>query len=53
MVVSVSGETTDISPFCKFGFWDWVKFREKVILFLATHSNLTSTQVPALTWFRL
>eukprot|EP00804_Cyclotella_cryptica_P014222 CCRYP_005639-RA/>CCRYP_005639-RA protein AED:0.34 eAED:0.34 QI:0/0/0/1/1/1/3/0/304 len=23
----VSGETADISPFCEFGFWDWVKFR--------------------------
>jgi hypothetical protein len=23
----VSGETEDISPFCKFGFWDWVEFR--------------------------
>jgi hypothetical protein len=25
----VSGETADISPFCEFGFWDWVKFREQ------------------------
>jgi hypothetical protein len=25
----VSGETADISPFCEFGFWDWVKFRDK------------------------
>ena len=24
----VSGETADISPFCEFGFWDWVKFQE-------------------------
>jgi hypothetical protein len=23
-----SGETADISPFCEFGFWDWVKFQE-------------------------
>eukprot|EP00804_Cyclotella_cryptica_P017247 CCRYP_016811-RA/>CCRYP_016811-RA protein AED:0.26 eAED:0.25 QI:0/0/0/1/0.5/0.66/3/0/445 len=25
----VSGETADISPFCEFGFWDWVKFRDQ------------------------
>ena len=29
----VSGETADISPFCEFGFWDWVKFREKRVAF--------------------
>ncbi|KAL7481226.1 LOW QUALITY PROTEIN: hypothetical protein ACHAW6_006900 [Cyclotella cf. meneghiniana] len=25
----VLGETADISPFCKIGFWDWVKFQDK------------------------
>ena len=39
----VSGETDDISPFCEFGFWDWVKFQEKRSLFLATHWYLAST----------
>eukprot|EP00804_Cyclotella_cryptica_P021920 CCRYP_000874-RA/>CCRYP_000874-RA protein AED:0.26 eAED:0.26 QI:0/0/0/1/1/1/2/0/446 len=29
----VSGETADISPFCEFGFWDWVKFRDQGIAF--------------------
>ncbi|KAL7481938.1 hypothetical protein ACHAW6_007626 [Cyclotella cf. meneghiniana] len=24
----ISGKTADISPFCEFVFWDWVKFRE-------------------------
>ena len=28
-----SGETADISPFCEFGFWDWVKFRENGVAF--------------------
>ena len=30
---SVSGETADISPFCEFGFWDWVKFRDHGVAF--------------------
>jgi hypothetical protein len=29
----VSGETADICPFCEFGFWDWVKFREQGVAF--------------------
>ncbi len=29
----VSGETADISPFCEFGFWDWVKFRDHGVAF--------------------
>eukprot|EP00804_Cyclotella_cryptica_P022264 CCRYP_020542-RA/>CCRYP_020542-RA protein AED:0.22 eAED:-0.25 QI:0/0/0/0.5/1/1/2/0/420 len=29
----VSGETADISHFCEFGFWDWVKFRDQGIAF--------------------
>jgi hypothetical protein len=29
----VSGETADISPFCEFGFWDWVKFWDNGIAF--------------------
>eukprot|EP00804_Cyclotella_cryptica_P017310 CCRYP_020331-RA/>CCRYP_020331-RA protein AED:0.23 eAED:0.25 QI:0/-1/0/1/-1/1/1/0/484 len=29
----VSGETADISPFCEFGFWDWVKFRDQGVAF--------------------
>ena len=29
----VLDETADISPFCEFGFWDWVKFREKCVAF--------------------
>eukprot|EP00804_Cyclotella_cryptica_P024181 CCRYP_019499-RA/>CCRYP_019499-RA protein AED:0.42 eAED:0.48 QI:0/0/0/1/0.5/0.33/3/0/265 len=29
----VSGETSDISPFCEFGFWDWVKFRDQGVAF--------------------
>ncbi|KAL7487724.1 hypothetical protein ACHAW6_013295 [Cyclotella cf. meneghiniana] len=29
----ILGETADISPFCKFGFWDWVKFRDKGVAF--------------------
>jgi hypothetical protein len=29
----VSGETADISPFCEFSFWDWVKFREHCVAF--------------------
>ena len=24
----VSGKTADISPFCQFGFWEWVMFRD-------------------------
>eukprot|EP00956_Cyclotella_meneghiniana_P036423 scaffold125691_cov23-Cyclotella_meneghiniana.AAC.1 len=24
----VSGETADISPYCEYGFWQWVMFRE-------------------------
>ena len=24
----ISGQTADISPFCEFGFWQWVMFRE-------------------------
>ena len=29
----VSGKTPNISPFCEFGFWDWVKFREQGVAF--------------------
>ena len=29
----VSGETADISPFCEFSFWDWVKFRDHGVAF--------------------
>eukprot|EP00804_Cyclotella_cryptica_P019581 CCRYP_014330-RA/>CCRYP_014330-RA protein AED:0.31 eAED:0.31 QI:0/0/0/1/0/0/3/0/417 len=29
----VSGKTADISPFCEFGFWDWVKFRDQGVAF--------------------
>ena len=29
----VLGETAGISPFCEFGFWDWVKFREDGVTF--------------------
>jgi hypothetical protein len=29
----ISGETADISPFCEFGFWHLVKFREKGVAF--------------------
>ncbi len=29
----VSDVTADISPFCEFGFWDWVKFREDGVAF--------------------
>jgi hypothetical protein len=29
----VSGETADISPFCEFGFWDWVKFMDKGVAY--------------------
>jgi len=29
----ISRETADTSPFCEFGFWDWVKFRENKIDF--------------------
>eukprot|EP00804_Cyclotella_cryptica_P013947 CCRYP_002465-RA/>CCRYP_002465-RA protein AED:0.03 eAED:0.04 QI:0/0/0/0.83/0.6/0.5/6/0/916 len=29
----VSVETADISPFCEFGFWDWVKFRDQGVAF--------------------
>ncbi len=29
----VSGETADISPFCEYSFWDWVKFREDGVAF--------------------
>eukprot|EP00804_Cyclotella_cryptica_P025829 CCRYP_002699-RA/>CCRYP_002699-RA protein AED:0.25 eAED:0.20 QI:0/-1/0/1/-1/1/1/0/678 len=29
----VLGETADISPFCEFGFWDWVKFRDQGVAF--------------------
>jgi hypothetical protein len=29
----VSGETADISPFCEFGFWDWVKSRDKRVAY--------------------
>jgi len=31
--IAVLGETADISQFCEFGFWDWVKFRDKVVIF--------------------
>ncbi|KAL7474823.1 hypothetical protein ACHAW6_000772 [Cyclotella cf. meneghiniana] len=27
------GETADISPFCEFGFWDWVKFQHRGVAF--------------------
>eukprot|EP00804_Cyclotella_cryptica_P029741 CCRYP_015201-RA/>CCRYP_015201-RA protein AED:0.23 eAED:0.23 QI:0/0/0/1/1/1/6/0/958 len=29
----VSGETANISPFCEFGFWDWVKFQDQGVAF--------------------
>jgi len=29
----VSGETADISPFCEFGWWDWVMFRDNTVSF--------------------
>eukprot|EP00956_Cyclotella_meneghiniana_P018312 scaffold30420_cov55-Cyclotella_meneghiniana.AAC.1 len=29
----VSGETADISPFCEFGFWEWVMYRDKGVAF--------------------
>ena len=29
----ISGETEDISPFCEFSFWVWVKFRDKGVAF--------------------
>ena len=29
----VSGETANMSPFCEFGFWDWVKFQEHSVAF--------------------
>ncbi len=29
----VSDETAYISPFCEYGFWDWVKFREDGVAF--------------------
>ncbi|KAL7485243.1 hypothetical protein ACHAW6_014108 [Cyclotella cf. meneghiniana] len=29
----VLGKTVDTSPFCEFGFWDWVKFQDKGITF--------------------
>ncbi|KAL7475056.1 LOW QUALITY PROTEIN: hypothetical protein ACHAW6_000990 [Cyclotella cf. meneghiniana] len=29
----VSDETANISPFCEFGFWDWVKFRDRGVVF--------------------
>ena len=29
----VSGETADISPFCEFGFWNWVKFQDHGVAF--------------------
>eukprot|EP00804_Cyclotella_cryptica_P004620 CCRYP_006942-RA/>CCRYP_006942-RA protein AED:0.23 eAED:0.23 QI:0/-1/0/1/-1/1/1/0/675 len=28
-----SGETANICPFCGFGFWDWVKFRDQGVAF--------------------
>ncbi len=30
-------ETADISSFCEFGFWDWVSYGTKVLLFLTTN----------------
>ncbi len=29
----VSGETADISPFCEFGWWEWVKFRDNAVAY--------------------
>eukprot|EP00804_Cyclotella_cryptica_P009222 CCRYP_020309-RA/>CCRYP_020309-RA protein AED:0.34 eAED:0.42 QI:64/0/0/1/0/0.33/3/0/271 len=29
----VSGENADISPFCEFGVWDWVKFQDQGVAF--------------------
>jgi hypothetical protein len=29
----VSDVTADISSFCKFSFWDWVKFQDKAVTF--------------------
>jgi hypothetical protein len=29
----VLGKTADISPFCKLGFWDWVKFQDLGVFF--------------------
>jgi len=30
--MAILSETTDISPFCEFGFWDW-EFRDKCVVF--------------------
>ncbi|KAL7475679.1 hypothetical protein ACHAW6_001592 [Cyclotella cf. meneghiniana] len=32
-VMVVLGKTTNISPFCEFGFWDWVKLWERGVAF--------------------
>ena len=31
--IVILSETAVISPFCEFGFWDWVKFREDGVAF--------------------
>ncbi len=29
----ILGKTADISPFCEFGFWDWIQFKEDGVTF--------------------
>ncbi len=44
----VLGETADISPFCEFGFWGWVKFREKGVAFPDNKMVLTKYLGPSI-----
>jgi hypothetical protein len=51
----ILGETSDISPFCEFGFWDLVMFRDKGVtypdstLVLGKYLGLSINVGPAMT----
>ena len=44
----VLGKTADISPFCEFGFWDWVKFRDDGVAFPDNKMVLTKYLGPSI-----
>ena len=46
----VSGETTIISTFPKFGFWDWINFWDKGVAFPDNPWYLANSLVPVLKW---
>ncbi|KAL7476013.1 LOW QUALITY PROTEIN: hypothetical protein ACHAW6_001903 [Cyclotella cf. meneghiniana] len=44
----ILGETADISPFCEFGFWDWVKLWDKGVAFLDNQMVLSKYLSPSI-----